>query len=211
MRITRRSRRITLLMVCAVVVAAQVVPLGIPTTVVPPRAAAPATVYLVDYGKTTSLVLTVAENKMVAYAYGDWTYYALRKQGPVESVAALLWPTQGTLGRKEINGPSDVDTVRRELGLGLEEVHQFEVERDAVAALHSKLDGIYYDRLNTVVESYGMTFVHHPKPYTYWSNSNHMTARWLRELGCETRGPAFNSWWRVQPARAARRTPAGAG
>jgi len=180
--------------------AAQVVPLGIPTTVVPPRPADPATVYLVDYGRTTSLVLTVAENRMVAYAYGDWTYYALRKQGPFESIAALLWPTQGTLGRKEINGPSNVATVRRELGLELEEIHQFEVERSALARLHAKLDGLYNDQLGTAVESYGMTFVHHPKPYTYWSNSNHVTAEWLRELGCETRGPAYAAWWRVREA-----------
>jgi hypothetical protein len=189
-----------LLAVCAAVVAAQVVPLGIPTTVVPPRPEDPATVYLVDYGRTTSLVLTVAENRMVAYAYGDWTYYALRKQGPFESIAALLWPTQGTLGRKEINGPSNVATVRRELGLELEEIHQFEVERSALARLHAKLDGIYNDQLGTAVESYGMTFVHHPKPYTYWSNSNHVTAEWLRELGCETRGPAYAAWWRVREA-----------
>lgn len=200
MAVTRHGRRMILLAVCAIVVAAQVVPLGIPTTVVPPRPADPATVYLVDYGRTTTLVLTVAENKMVAYAYGDWTYYALRKQGPVESVAALLWPTQGTLGRKEINGPPDVETVRRELGLGLEEIHQFDVERHALARLRAKLDGIYHDRLGTAVESYGMTFVHHPEPYTYWSNSNHMTAGWLRELGCETRGPAFAAWWRIREA-----------
>lgn len=198
MAVTRHGRRMILLAVCATVVAAQVVPLAIPTTIVPPRPADPATVYLVDYGRTTTLVLTVAENKMVAYAYGDWTYYALRKQGPVESVAALLWPTQGTLGRKEINGPSDVETVRRELGPGLEEIHQFDVERHALARLHAKLDDIYYDRLGTAVESYGMTFVHHPEPYTYWSNSNHMTAEWLRELGCETRGPAYAAWWRVR-------------
>jgi hypothetical protein len=200
MTVTRPGRRRILLAVGAVIVAAQIVPLGIPTTVVPPRPADPATVYLVDYGKTSILVVTVAEDIMIAYAYGDWTYYALRKQGPFESIAALLWPTQGTLGRKEINGPSNVATVRRELGLELEEIHQFEVERSALARLHAKLDGIYNDQLGTAVESYGMTFVHHPKPYTYWSNSNHVTAEWLRELGCETRGPAYSAWWRIRAA-----------
>jgi hypothetical protein len=200
MAVTKPSRRTILLAVCATVVAAQFVPLGIPTTVVPPRPADPARVYLVDYGKTTSLVLTVAENKLVAYAYGDWTYYALGQQGPVESIAALLWPTEGTLGRKEINGPSNVDTVRRALGPGLEEIHQFDVERPALARLHAKLDAIHENGLRTATENYGMTFVHHPKPYTYWSNSNHMTAEWLSELGCETRGPAFSAWWRVREA-----------
>jgi hypothetical protein len=76
-----------LLLVCAIV-AAQVLPLVIPTTVVPPtRPADPATVFLVDFGRTPSLVLTVGDNRMVAYAYGDWAYYALRKQGAIDSVA----------------------------------------------------------------------------------------------------------------------------
>jgi hypothetical protein len=187
-----------LLFICAIV-ASQTIPLAIPTTIVPPaRPASPTTVFLVDYGKTPSLVLPVDDNRMVAYAYGDWAYYALRRQGPFESIAALLWPTQGALGRKEIIGPAMAETVRRGLDTELQELFEFTVERAAVDRLRAKLDRMHEDHASTATDSYGMTFVHHPKPYTYWSNSNHMTAEWLRELGCEIRGPAFSSSWRVR-------------
>lgn len=189
-----------ILLLIGAILATQVVPYAIPTTVVPPaRPTHPAPVFLVDYGRTPSLVLTVGPNEMVAYVYGDWRYYALRQQGAFASVAALLWPTQGGLGRKEIAGPPTPDTVRAGIGADIEEIYQFEVEQQALDRLKAKLDGLYHDQLNTATDSYGMTFVHHPEAYTYWANSNHMTADWLKDLGCEIRGPAFSSSWRVRP------------
>jgi hypothetical protein len=189
-----------ILLFIGVIVAAQVVPLAIPTTVVPPgRPVDPAPVFLVDYGRTPSLVLTVADNKMVAYVYGDWTYYALREQGAFESIAALLWPTQAGLGRKEITGPPTAEAVRAGIGAEIQHLYEFAVERHAVERLRANLDRLYHDQLSTATESYGMTFVHHPAAYTYWSNSNHMTADWLKDLGCEIRGLAFSSSWRVRP------------
>ena len=188
-----------ILLFIGVVLAAQVVPLAIPTTVVPPRRPVdPASVFLVDFGRTPSLVLTVGENEIVAYVYGDWKYYALRQQGAFESIAALLWPTQGALGRKEIAGPPTAETVRAALGSEIQHVYEFEVEQRALGRLEAKLERLYHDQLSTATQSYGMTFVRHADSYTYWSNSNHMTAAWLQELGCEIRGPAFSSVWRVR-------------
>lgn len=193
-----RRWRLMILLLLTVIVAAQVVPYAIPTTVVPPaHPENPATVFLIDYGRTPSLVLTVADDKMVAYVYGDWKYYALRQQGAFESVAAVMWPTQGGLGRKEIAGPPSADTVRAGIGLEIEHLYDFQVEQQALARLHAKLDRLYHDQFSTATASYGMTFVHHPEAYTYWSNSNHRTADWLRDLGCEIKGPAFSSSWRV--------------
>jgi hypothetical protein len=187
--------------VASVLAALLLLPLAVPTVVIPPvHPSEPATVFLVDYGRTPSLILTVAENRMIGYVYGDWNYYALRNQGVFDSIAALFWPTQGALGRKEIVGPPNAETIRRSLGSDLQEVYEFQVERQAVDRLRVALDRTYYDRLNTATGAYGMTFVHHPQRYTYWSNSNHMTAAWMRALGCTIRGPAFGSWWTVRAA-----------
>lgn len=153
-------------LIAGLVIGAQLVPLAIPTTV-PARPAFPVTVYLVDYGRTAGLVLPAGSDRMIAYVYGNWRYYALRRQGPVAAVAAILWPTQGALGRKEIAGPPGKDTVRAGLDAEIENLYALDVEADADA-------------------------------YTYWTNSNHKTAAWLRELGCKVRGPAFNSLWRVR-------------
>ena len=202
--IPRKSSRLyavakwTLIIGC-LVLATQLVVLAVPTTVIPPvRTIEPVRVFLVDYGRTPAIVLPITDSKMAAYAYGDWNYYALRHQGPLDSIAALLWPTRGTLGRREITGPLLADVVRSALGNDVEEIHALQVERVAVDRLRATLDRAYHDRFDTAVKAYGMVFVHHPQRYTYWSNSNHMTATWLEELGCDVRGPAFASWWRVQ-------------
>jgi hypothetical protein len=187
------------LVTACVVLATHVLLLAVPTTVIAPVGTVePARVFLVDYSRTPAIVLPITDSQMAAYVYGDWNYYALRHQGPIDSVAALLWPTQGALGRKEITGPPEADVVRRALGNDVEEIHMLQVERAAVERLRAALDRAYHDRLDTAVTAYGMVFVRHPQRYTYWSNSNHMTAAWLEELGCELRGPAFASWWRVR-------------
>lgn len=183
----------------SIIVAALLLPLALPTSVIAPqRPSQPVPVFLVDYGRTPALVLPVDENRMVAYVYGDWNYYALRNQGAIDSIAALFWPTQGALGRKEIAGQPTADAVRRGIGSDLEKIYTLRVDRFGVERLRGELDAIYHQRLETAVSAYGMTFVHHPQSYTYWSNSNHMTAAWMKALGCEVRGPAFGSWWRVR-------------
>jgi hypothetical protein len=188
--------------VAATVVSAGVfLPLALPTTVIAPaRPSEPVTVFLVDYGRTPALVLPVDENRMVAYVYGDWNYYALRNRGAFASIAALLWPTQGALGRKEIAGQPTAETVRRGFGNSLQDIYALRVDRLAADRLRGTLDRLYHDRLDTMVSAYDMRFVHHPHRYTYWSNSNHMTAAWMNALGCDIRGPAFASRWRVRTA-----------
>jgi hypothetical protein len=182
-------------------IAAQFVPLTMPTTVIPPASLSdPAPVFLVDFGRTPSLVLTISDDEMVAYVYGDWNYYALRNRDIFDGLGALLWPSQGTLGRQEIAGRPGVETVRRQIGSSVQEIHTFHVERRAIERLREALDRVYLNGLDMAVNAYGMTFVPHPRAYTYWWNSNHMTAAWMKALGCQIRGPAFSSRWRVRAA-----------
>lgn len=198
----RRSWALAATVTGALALGALALPLGVPTTVSPPaRPSEPTPVFLVDYGRTPALVLTVDQRSMIAYVYGDWNYYALRRQGVLDSIAALSWPTQGGLGRKQITGPPTIETVRQGIGIEVEAIHAFHVERHAIERLRRELDRVHHEQLDTAVSSYGMTFVHHPEPYTYWSNSNHKTAAWMKALGCEIRGPSFGSRWRVRNAK----------
>jgi hypothetical protein len=68
-----------------------------------------------------------------------------------------------------------------------------------VRALHAELERTFADHTDTALfnDAYHLTFVHHPRSYTYFYNSNHMVADWLRELGCQVRGPAYHSRWNV--------------
>jgi hypothetical protein len=172
---------------------------GCTTTIIPSSDVREAGhVFVVDHGRTSSLVIPSNEG-MLRYAYGDWAYYALRKTDPWHGIAALLWPTQGALGRAQLAGPASAESVRTQLG-GAHAVHAVRVERASIAAFERRMDALFRSRIETEVEnvSYGLRFVHHPRPYTYWWNSNHAVASWLRELGCSTHGLSFHSAWRVR-------------
>jgi hypothetical protein len=173
---------------------------GCTTTLVPPaQVRDPVSIFLLDHGRTPSLVLPAGDGGMVRYAYGDWNWYALRQTGPGDALAALFWPTRGALGRRQLAGPADARSIRRQLNADLEHIHEILVERTHAQRLRENLDRIYQQRLETkvITESVGLAFVHHPRRYTALHNSNHAAARWLRYLGVQTRGMVGFSSWRV--------------
>ena len=174
---------------------------GCTTTLVPPADVRnPVSVFLLDHGRTPSLILPAENGGMVRYAYGDWQWYALRRTGVFNAIPALCWPTRGALGRGELAGPADEASIRRQLNVGVEHLYELRVESEAVQRLREALDGIYQQNLKTLVvtESVGLSFTHHPQSYCILHNSNHVMAGWLRELGVKTRGIAGFSTWRVR-------------
>ena len=71
--------------------------------------------------------------------------------------------------------------------------------RTAVDTLLRALDERFRRHLDTAVENpaYGLTFVHDDESYVCYRNCNHRVVLWLRELGCEVRGCAGFSNFRV--------------
>lgn len=200
----RRALRwlIETVIVIAGVLGILAVPLACTTVVVPPAGVAePVPVFLLDHGRTPSLVLPGESAGMVRYAYGDWDYYALGNTGWWSGAKALFWPTQGALGRRELAAAPHADNVRRHVRVGIENLYTLQIERRDVARLRERLDAVYRAHLNTRLDnpSADLAFVHHPRSYTYFRNSNHVLAEWLEALGCQTRGPAYYSRWRIEP------------
>ena len=180
------------------------VPIGCTTTVVTPAAVKrPVTVYLLDHGRTPSLVLPADSGKMVRYMYGDWEWYARSNTNAWRGFLALFVPTQGTLGRDAFPAVDSAGAVREAVAVGIDELFAIEVERGRAWELHQALESQFAAKRDESVWSEGnrARFVPHPQKYTYFTNSNHMVAGWLRELGCETRGPAFHSRWKVESGR----------
>jgi hypothetical protein len=172
---------------------------GCATTIVPPSDIREAGhVFVVKHGRSSSLVIPSNEG-MLRYAYGDWAFYALGKTDIWHGIAALLWPTQGALGRGQLTGPESAEGVRTQLGAA-QTVRAVRVERARIAAFERRMEALFHSRIGTEVENarHGMRFVHHPRPYTYWWNSNHAVASWLRELGCTTQGLSFRAAWHVR-------------
>lgn len=170
------------------------------TTVIPPPSPRqPVTVHLVDHGRTPSLVLPGEGNTLVRYAYGDWNYYALRKNDIWHGIAALFWPTRGALGRKTIEHTDSMAIMLDRFEIQPEHVLSIEGEREKAERLRQRLDESFEAKGDTKIvnEPYALDFVHHSRRYTGFYNSNHAVANWLRELGCEVRGPAMVSKWKI--------------
>jgi Protein of unknown function (DUF2459) len=169
------------------------------TTVYPPQQVAdPVQAGILDHGRTASLIVEVPGGGMVRYAYGDWTWYALDRTGPVEGSAALLWRSEAALGRMELPGPFSPAAVAREVRVGLEDTLYLTVDARDVRRLVDHLDRIFEEnRARSVYnETHHLVFVPHPEPYSMFHNSNHMVAAWLEQLGCRVEGPALLSSWR---------------
>jgi len=181
-------------------------PMACTTTIRPPAAVEqPERVVLLDHGRHSSLVLPDGRGGFIRYAYGDWTWYARSRTGVLEAIQALLLPSKAGLGRARFAGPLDAGTVDRRTGVVIEQSWTIRVEAARVRGLRSDLEATFEAGRKRAVENprFGLTFAPHPSAYSYFQNSNHRAAAWLRELGCEVSGPAFAARWRVRGSEAA--------
>jgi hypothetical protein len=174
------------------------------TTTITPRAALadPVDIFVLDHGRTTSLVVPATDGSLLRYAYGDWDWYALGKHSIWRGAKALLWPTQGALGRGLLAGPATVENVRHQVP-ETEQILRVPVERTRLLAFETRMQAVHDSGRHTAVSNpdVGMSFVRHPRAYTVLHNSNHVVAAWLRELGCTTRGFSLGANWRVATAQ----------
>ena len=136
----------------------------------------PVTVYLYAEAMHKGVVLPRADGSFVEYGYGDWDWYALNKNSWYHVFDTVLWPTQGTLGRRFRRGvPASASFT------------PLVVPGTRMVALRASLDTQYRRAAGTqhLNAELGMTFVHHEDGYWFLYNCNDAVARWLRELDCE--------------------------
>jgi len=176
---------------------------GCATVVVPPHLGSTGvTVFLLDHGHHSSLVLPTPAGHMTRYAYGDWEYYAQADTGLYRGTSALLWPTQGALGRRQLPGPPTAAAVRQQVKVPIVRLYALKVRRGKAARLRRHLNEIFRSNIRTVLYNplYDLYFVHDPQPYDMAHDSNHEVANWLKRLGCRIRGgPVLLSNWKVEP------------
>lgn len=160
----------------------------------------PQTVFIADYGIHASLLIPRRDGRIVEYAYGEWEWFALGHDQWYRAGPALLWPTRGTLGRADFEGPAELDAVRRQLTT--EEVYELQVERSAAAALLKRLDASFANGGDESVynDELKMKFVPHPASYSLHRECNSVVADWLRELDCAVAGCAMSANFVVREA-----------
>jgi hypothetical protein len=175
---------------------------GCTTTLIPPPAPAePVSVYVTDYGRHSSILLPDPRGHLTEYAFGDWNWFALRQTDSGNGARALLFSKYSALGRRQLNvdDRDNIDHISAATKAG--KVVKLEVSRARVEALLRGLDDFYDHYLDTVTyaPSSGLWFVRYRGDYHLCHNCNHVTAQWLRELGCEVRGSAMFSKFIVRP------------
>jgi hypothetical protein len=146
------------------------------------------TVYVTDYGYHGRLVLPSRQGGLFQYAYGDWDYFALERQNWHNAIAALLIPTQGTLGRRKFN---DLAELQQVLGPNWQDfLLSFEVATSKAFDLEEALDIRFNQNIDTSVFNphNGLTFVKDDRDYTLLHNSNNELVKWLEDLDCQVRG-----------------------
>lgn len=181
-----------LLMTCA----------GCSATIIPPaHPVNPAAVFVTDYGRHSSVLLPAPQGHYVEYAFGEWGWFALRHTGPLDAIGALLFSSDSTLGRRQIvlyhEEPADVAR-----SIGAVRVLKLDAAGAKVDALRTRLDDLYQKHIDTITYTPNsqLWFVKYRGGYNLLHNCNHVTADWLREMGCRIRGNAMFSKFKLDRA-----------
>lgn len=173
---------------------------GCSARIVPPAPPdEPRTVFLLDHGRHSSLVLARADGTLVRYSYGDWRYYVEGETGLRHGMRAVFVPSQAALGRRELPGPATPENVGRQVLVVIERILPLQTEAVAADGLQTILEAIYQDNRDQALfhAEYDLEFVPHPRAYTLTHNSNRAVANWLIELGCEIHGTPILSRWQL--------------
>jgi hypothetical protein len=159
----------------------------------------PVPVFLTDYGVHSSLMLPNSDGRYVEYSFGDFGYAALNRGGPHNALGALLASNRSGIGRRFLSIRPGADVpVATYAPMSVQKIY---ANRFQVSALVKELDERFRRGAG------GGTVVHNPvtdnvfvvddQHYSVVNNCNHMTARMLRQLGCEVRGNTATSKFKV--------------
>ncbi|UKO98229.1 DUF2459 domain-containing protein [Nostoc sp. UHCC 0870] len=163
-----------------------------PAIIIPPNYPVGAvTIYVTDYGWHSRLVLPTGNGELIQYAYGDWNYFALNQQDLRNGAAALLLPTQGTLGRRKFSNIIELEQIIQQKNYTL---LSLEVAQPKVIHLLTLLDERFNRNMATSIKNRqtGLTLVKDDQEYTLFHNSNHEIVDWLKSLDCQIHG--FVMW-----------------
>ncbi|MDH6076741.1 DUF2459 domain-containing protein [Chrysosporum ovalisporum FSS-45] len=182
--------------ILAIVALISLVLIASPTAIIPPaNPEEPVTVYVLDLGLHSRLVLPDNQG-LIQYAYGDWRYFAFNQQDSATGIAALLIPTQGTLGRRKYENFAQLQQAMNTDVTIL----NFAVATAKVTQLKKSLDKRFNQNIETKIFNpvNQMNFVQDELNYTLYHNSNHELVVWLKNLDCRVNGFVLVANFQVQ-------------
>jgi hypothetical protein len=165
-------------------------------TITPPKAIRePVEVYVADYGRHATVLLPAEDGgELVEFAFGDWRWLALNHRQWYDAPGSIFFSGASTLGRRYFRPAPPPD--RFISTLKTERYVSFPVEREKADALRDELNGEIEHANSTArpsADGDGFVYVRASEGYCLFHNCNHVTARWLRELGCRVDGATMTS------------------
>lgn len=181
----------------------------------------PTVVYVVDYGRHSSVLLPVEDGAQSSellgrttlreYTFGDWVYYAKDRDSLANAARALFWKTDGSLGRRDLVdlGPASDEApiepaARIQRTLQVDRVIPIVVERELAQGLLASLNARFEDgeqnRASIYNPAVDKDFVLDEQYYSILRHCNHEVRDWLRELGLEALGAPLIAEFKVLPA-----------
>ena len=159
---------------------------GCTSTITPPaNVTDPVTVFVLREAMHNGIVLPPcrAGDEYVEFGFGDWSWFALGNDEWYHAFATVLWPTQGTLGRRTF-GAHTADQLLAHVTWA--ELSPVVVSRDKAGALRDRLQHEHDARIGEAVQrrDLGWTFVPYDQSYWFAVNCADVCADRFRELDC---------------------------
>jgi hypothetical protein len=164
----------------------------------PSAVADPVPVWITEYGKHCRVALPAGDSTFTEYGFGEWHYYALEERGWLSTLPAGAGFGSGAFSRRTLRPAADGTLGSRQTGGTRSE--RIAVERTKADALRRELDDRWARNQGDVRirQADGVPVSRDPAGYHLFDNSNHATARWLGQLGCEVRGFPLMANFRVE-------------
>lgn len=172
---------------------------GCAWTVRPPaNIADPVPIWITEYGKHCRVALPAGDSSFTEYGFGEWNFYGREQRGWLSTLRAGAGLGAGAFSRRTLTPDPDGILGPRQTGGTRSE--RVQVERAQADTLRRELDARWNrNRGNVRIRQVdGVPVSRDPACYHVFHNSNHATADWLGELGCQVRGFPLFSNFRVE-------------
>jgi hypothetical protein len=164
----------------------------------PSTVADPVPVWITEYGKHCRVALPTGDSTFTEYGFGEWHYYALEERGWLSTLRAGAGLGSGAFSRRTLIPAADGTLGPQQTG-GTRSA-RLTVERTQADRLRRELDARWARNQDDVRvrQADAVPVSRDPARYHLFENSNHATANWLRQLGCQVRGFPLMANFRVE-------------
>jgi hypothetical protein len=151
----------------------------------PTSVSSPISVFVVRDELHRGLLLPSPAGGFVEFGFGDWEWYARAQEQWHRVFATVLWPTRGTLARRD-HFANDATSLRASMPWAT--FDEFVVEAGDAVRVRARLDAQFAagNRERVIRSGLRMHFVPWDRDYWFADTCADAVVEWLQELGCRS-------------------------